>query len=55
MRGGTGILQSGPRKDSNQRNWILAHRDREVAICRPSSGDGDRQQRGGTGRGGSGD
>jgi hypothetical protein len=33
MRGGTGILQSGPRKDSNQRNWVLAHRTKKLQFA----------------------
>jgi hypothetical protein len=53
MRGGTRILQPGPQEDSSQRNWVLAHRDREVEMCRPNSSDGGHRQRGGTGQEGS--
>jgi hypothetical protein len=44
LRGGTEILQPGPRKDSNQCNWVLAHRDREAEMCRPNSSDGGKRE-----------
>jgi hypothetical protein len=34
-------LQLGPREDSNQCNWVLAHRDREAEMCRPNSSNGE--------------